>query len=360
LAPHISIMRISFVFLTVLSLSLSQRTRARVFILEDQWRGDDFFRDWNWETENDPTHGRVNYVGQAEAISKNLAYTPDGYKFIMRADSRFVVNPSARGRDSIRISSQNAYDEAIIVLDLSHMPAGCATWPAFWTLSQAGPWPNGGEIDIIEGVNLNTQNQATLHTTPGCTIAPQGANRTQTGTSTSNDCNAFVNFNQGCGVLFSNSGPSYGAPFNLNGGGYYVMSKTRDSGIKIWFWRRGDHTVPPEISHGPTWRGGVLIDLPNPSWGDPAAYFPLDPGHCNYNQYFNAHVMVFDLTFCGDWAGKTWGSSGCGTGTCENLVNNFPTAFSEAYWEINSLRVYTPLFSATGSSDVFKIQIPTP
>lgn len=120
------------------------------------------------------------------------------------------------------------------------------------------------------------------------------------------------------------------------------MSKTRDSGIKIWFWRRGDHTVPPEISHGPTWRGDVLIDLPNPSWGDPAAYFPLDPTLCNYNQYFNAHVMVFDLTFCvrdflqwpsvfsrtrlrcapslpqGDWAGSTWGSSGCGTGTCEN------------------------------------------
>ena len=73
---HISTMRISFVFLTALSLSLSQRTRARLFILEDQWRGDDFFRrGWNWETENDPTHGRVNYVSQAEAISKNLAYS---------------------------------------------------------------------------------------------------------------------------------------------------------------------------------------------------------------------------------------------------------------------------------------------
>ena len=74
-APHISPMRISFVFLTVLSLSLSLRTRARVFILEDQWRGDDFFRDWNWETENDPTHGRINYVSRDDAISKHLAYS---------------------------------------------------------------------------------------------------------------------------------------------------------------------------------------------------------------------------------------------------------------------------------------------
>ena len=72
----------------------------------------------------------------------------------MRADSWSIVDPSARGRDSIRISTQNAYGESILVLDLAHMPAGCATWPAFWTLSQKGPWPIGGEIDIIEGTLL--------------------------------------------------------------------------------------------------------------------------------------------------------------------------------------------------------------
>ena len=72
----------------------------------------------------------------------------------MRADDWSIVEPSARGRDSVRISSKNAYNESIFVLDLAHMPAGCATWPAFWSLSQQGPWPNGGEIDIIEGMLL--------------------------------------------------------------------------------------------------------------------------------------------------------------------------------------------------------------
>jgi hypothetical protein len=72
-------------------------------------------------------------------------------KFFMRADDRYIVNSTARGRDSVRISSNTAYDDALFVLDIAHMPAGCATWPAFWTLSQAGPWPQGGEIDIIEG-----------------------------------------------------------------------------------------------------------------------------------------------------------------------------------------------------------------
>lgn len=69
----------------------------------------------------------------------------------MRADDVSIVPASARGRDSVRITSLTAYNDSIIVLDLQHMPAACSTWPAFWTLSQNGPWPSGGEIDIIEG-----------------------------------------------------------------------------------------------------------------------------------------------------------------------------------------------------------------
>jgi hypothetical protein len=118
----------------------------------------------------------------------------------MRADYRSIVPPSARGRDSVRISSQTAYGDSVIVLDLEHMPAGCATWPAFWTLSQKGPWPNGGEIDIIEGmllvsrlpselltcvlpragVNKQEVNIASLHTTPGCQMPPD-SKRQQSG-----------------------------------------------------------------------------------------------------------------------------------------------------------------------------------
>ena len=71
----------------------------------------------------------------------------------MRADDVSIVPSSARGRDSIRISSQTAYNDSITVLDIQHMPAGCSTWPAFWTLSQKSAWPQGGEIDIIEGTH---------------------------------------------------------------------------------------------------------------------------------------------------------------------------------------------------------------
>jgi hypothetical protein len=132
-------------FLAALSLALSQCASAS-FYLKDKWVGDDFFQDWNWGTKNDPTHGRVNYVSQAEAIAKNLSCgtssprfllilldiqihltgtsSVENNAFVMRADDWSIVVPSVRGRDSVRISTQNAYGESIFVLDLAHMPAG--------------------------------------------------------------------------------------------------------------------------------------------------------------------------------------------------------------------------------------------
>jgi len=71
----------------------------------------------------------------------------------MLPDSENIVSPGSRGRDSIRISSKRAFDESVIIIDLEHMPHGCGTWPAFWTLSQKGPWPTGGEVDIIEVIH---------------------------------------------------------------------------------------------------------------------------------------------------------------------------------------------------------------
>jgi hypothetical protein len=56
--------------------------------------------------------------------------------------------------------------------DIKHMPQGCATWPAAWETGESN-WPNLGEVDIIEGVNDNAPNAATLHTSSGCTMPAQ-------------------------------------------------------------------------------------------------------------------------------------------------------------------------------------------
>ncbi|TCD70340.1 hypothetical protein EIP91_003969 [Steccherinum ochraceum] len=309
---------------------------AAHFTIKDSYMGHNFFDGWKWETLNDPTHGRVNYVDQYTAKQSNLSYATDS-KFVMRADAFDKVDPNARGRDSVRITSYNAYDESVIVLDLQHMPEGCSTWPAFWSLSQKGPWPNGGEIDFIEGVNLASRNLASLHTTPQCTM-PDG--RQQSGQPTSTNCDSNLNYNQGCGVSFAKPA-SYGSPFNALGGGYYAIVRTSDA-VRIWFWSRNEATIPADVSNpSQDLLSGQDHIYPDDSWGTPEAVFPLgEDGMCDYEKHFDPHALVFDLTFCGDWAGTVY-SNDCGD-NCEAFVNNNPSAFENAYWEINSLRIYTP------------------
>jgi hypothetical protein len=138
----------------------------------------------------------------------------------------------------------------------------------------------------LEGVNLNIQNQATLHTTGNCTMP---AWRSQTGTALLDDC-GVQNSNIGCGTRFPST-TSYGADFNNIGGGWYVMRKARDLGVSVWFWGRDDPFVPLEITDG-------CQDLVTEQWRRPDADFPMDPDNCDYDQHFNAHQIIFDLTFC--------------------------------------------------------------
>ncbi|KAG1746159.1 glycoside hydrolase family 16 protein [Suillus lakei] len=296
--------------------------------------GYDFLGNFSWETADDPTNGRVNYVDQATALTNNLTFVSD-CKFVMRADDTKKVAKSARGRDSVRIHSRDAYDDALFVLDISHMPEGCGTWPAWWTLSQKGPWPHGGEIDIIEGVNLGQQNLASLHTTPNCSMSKV---RSQKGMTKSTSCDTSVNFNQGCGVAFPEE-DSYGASFNAGGGGFYIMEKSSKKGVSVWFKSRNSL---------PLLGDELILDLMLLS--TPDAYFPMQDespdNNCNYSKHFDAHNIVFDLTFCGDWAGSesVWNASTCAAkaSTCKSFVDNNPHEFTEAYWEINSLKIYTP------------------
>lgn len=289
--------------------------------------GYDFLGNYSWETTDDPTNGRVDYVDKATALKDNLTFVSDR-KFVMRADSTKKVAKSDRGRASVRIHSLDAYDDALFVLDISHMPEGCATWPAWWTLSANGPWPHGGEIDVIEGVNLSPRNLASLHATSDC-IMPKV--RTQKGSTRSTSCDTSVNDNQGCGVSFPEQ-DSYGASFNTMGGGFYIMEKSSMKGISVWFIPRDSLLL---LS------GEPLLDLVLLS--TPDAYFPTNE-NCDYSKHFDAHNIVFDQTFCGDWAGSesVWNASTCAAKapTCQSFVDNNPHEFADAYWEINSLKIY--------------------
>ncbi|KAL8971645.1 MAG: hypothetical protein Q9197_003170 [Variospora fuerteventurae] len=267
---------------------------------------------------DDPTRGYVNYVDQSTAQRIGLIDNKGG-AVTLRADSTNVA--SGRGRDSVRLTSKASYNHALVVLDLAHMPGNaCGIWPAFWT---TGPnWPSSGEIDIIEGVNMQSMNQVTMHTDPGCSLA-------------GSSCGSGPESNEGCPV----KGGPFGNGFNPGDGGVYAMEWT-SSGIFVWFFDRGQE--PSDI----------LGDSPNPEgWGDPTASFE-GGNSCDIDRNFKEQQIVFTTTFCGDWAGKKWSEdSVCSSkaSTCEEYVQKKPEAFAEAFWKINALKVY----SSDGSTNSF-------
>ncbi|KAJ3572973.1 hypothetical protein NP233_g2732 [Leucocoprinus birnbaumii] len=294
--------------------SVLASVNAATYSLSDTVVPSSFLSFFEFEAIADPTHGRVNYVDQSTAESQGLVQQASSTSFIIRADHTTVLNPSGPGRNSVRIKSQKTYTTHVAV-----------TWPAIWETNEA-QWPNGGEIDIVEGVNDQTPNAATLHTGAGCTMPSA---RTQTGTSTSLDCNAADNGNTGCGVQFTGVSNSYGPPFNANGGGWYAVERS-SAGINIFFWPRNSGSVPSEVKNG--------ASTVNPdNWGTPAANFPNT--NCDINSHFDEHNILINLTFCGDWAGAVYGNSGCPS-TCVDYVNNNPSAFSDAYFDFASIRVY--------------------
>ncbi len=83
----------------------------------------------------------------------------------------------------------------------------------------------GGEIDIVEGVNDYTNDQSTVHTNVGCSISTTNTTKLQIDSTVvgPTDCSAADTNNQGCGMR-SNSNVSFGAAFNNNGGGVYASA----------------------------------------------------------------------------------------------------------------------------------------
>ncbi|TFK16481.1 family 16 glycosyl hydrolase [Coprinopsis marcescibilis] len=289
-------------------------------------QGAAFYNSFEWENIPDPTHGRVNYVDRRTSQEQNLTFA-NADTFILRADSTSFLNPSGPGRNSVRIRSRRAYTTHVAVFDIRHMPQGCGTWPAVWEV-QGSNWPYGGEVDILEGVNDEGPNAATLHTGPGCTMPT--SREGFSGVRVENNCDATVNGNVGCPVRFP-SPASYGPSFNAIGGGFYAMERT-PSFIKVWHWARDDASVPNEVKFG-NGGGGVSPD----NWGAPIALFPNN--QCNINQHFGPHNIVINLTLCGDWAGSVYAQSGCPS-TCVDFVNGNPQAFAQAYFDIAGVRVY--------------------
>jgi len=301
--------------------------------LAETREGASFFDGWDFWSLPDPTNGIVDYLNEQDAQSNGLIGVNSDGNVLMKVETTQQVSGN---RKSIRIQSKNTFNGGLLILDSVHMPTGCGTWPAWW--SNGPNWPAGGEIDIIEGVNDYTNNQATLHTNPGCGLASTDSKALSiSGTLIAGtDCAASTTSNQGCGIR-ANSNTTFGAGFNSIGGGVYAM-QWDSSGISVFFFPRG--SIPADIE----------AEAPQPSnWGLAMSRWPAID--CDPFKFFYDHVAIFDTTLCGDWASGVWSSSGVpgqdqscaartGFATCEDFVRNNGQAFQDAYWEVKSYKRY--------------------
>ena len=106
--------------------------------------------------------------------------------------------------------------------------------------------------------------------------------------------------------------------------------------MSLWFFGRKD--IPQ----------GLLGDKPKP----PLDIKPMGRYHTSEQDcpagHFNQQQMIFDITLCGQWAGREFLNAGCGQAlhgqtsyeACDAYVGANPSAFSESRWEINSLRAF--------------------
>ncbi|KZV99653.1 hypothetical protein EXIGLDRAFT_724659 [Exidia glandulosa HHB12029] len=300
-----------------------------------EYSGPNFFSDWDFFGSWDNlTLGDTNWVNATDAWGHNLISVNQAGNVVITVDQGNVDWNFKR--DAVRITTQDTYNLGTLwIFDVYHIPWGCGVWPSIWTM---GPdWPQGGEIDIIEGINRQPANQIAVHTSSGCTHDP---NAWQSGASGAADCS----LPSGCLVKQTDdSQPSFGDSFAQAGGGVWAVQYDIE-GIFIWFWTRA--RVPQELYQP----AAESLDIN--AWGQPVAAFPSTT--CSMTSFWAPQKIVIDTTFCGNWAGvpdlyaetcagmpSTTGAPATGVCYVDNVIGPGSPRFDDAYWEIANIRAYT-------------------
>ncbi|KAI0746933.1 concanavalin A-like lectin/glucanase domain-containing protein [Daedaleopsis nitida] len=321
----------SLTFVMAVSFAASA-TPATAYNIARDFSGSHFFDGWDYYGSWDNlTLSKVWWLNEADATSQKLAYIDDAGRAIIRVDNTTdIPGPETDDtrRNTVRLTTKDFFDYgSLLVFDANHLPYGCSVWPAFWT---KGPvWPDNGEIDIMESINLMPDNQMAIHTTEGCFYNNDP-------TITASNCTA----GPGC-TVHEQKPNSFGAGFAAAGGGVWA-TQFDVAGIYIWFWNRAD--VPEQLNQNTS-----VLDIS--SWGKPSASYPVTP-ECDLTKYFTPQQIVLDIALCGDWAGVDSIYERTCDGTCHVSGPGSP-AYDNAYFEINYVRAYTtgpPLPSPTPSS----------
>ncbi|KIW63839.1 hypothetical protein PV04_08811 [Phialophora macrospora] len=315
--------------------------------LVGNYSGVDFFNWFQFFSGPDPTAGFVKYLDQDTANSTGLAGIASNDQFKDLAYLGVDYSSVAQaGRPSTRIESQSTFNSSTLwITDIRHHPGGvCGVWSAYWLV---GPnWPWGGEIDLLENINLATTNKYVLHTGANLAVSnfsdPAIANSTGMdirGHFSNLNCSAAAEGNVGCVVEGQNN--TFGTEFNSNGGAVIALEYLRGA-ISVWQFARTE--IP----------GDFLNGTPTPStWRRPDAHF-MATDSSSLDDYFYSLRMVFNTDICGSWIDKVWQTSECAAlaPSCAAYAAQNPTAFKEAYWLIGGVQVYKAVASDVNTTAI--------
>uniref|UniRef100_A0A7S2KIT3 GH16 domain-containing protein n=1 Tax=Zooxanthella nutricula TaxID=1333877 RepID=A0A7S2KIT3_9DINO len=173
----------------------------------------------------------------------------------------------------------------------SHVPYGCGTWPAFFTLGR-GPWPDAGEVDILEYVN-NDVSKSSMHIGASCTLNAAAVDKKGSMPDRNNmnyNCRTSYPGHLGCAP---NKWMKTGQGWSQDPG-VVAMEWTPDF-VKIFFIPQG--AIPNDLS----------VDAPTPEDWDQwlFSYYPITESGCSA-EVMQAQQLVMQIGFCGDWASKVW------------------------------------------------------
>jgi len=323
-------------------------THAQTYNLQQDLSGSTFFSGfkYNESAVDFNNFGNVHFLSQANANAANLTYVDSSGHVIIKVDNTTNgAGDPTFGRNTVYLESlQMMTMGSLLILDANHIPFGCSVWPSLFTQGQN--WPAQGEIDIIENVNLETDNRFSLHVgDPNC-VQPSSAASNQTGTISTLDgdiSNCTVTPATGTntvGCVTTETKPnSYGSGFANQGGGVFAMQWDL-SGIAFWYFPRA--SIPSNI-------GGTAAPTPA-TWGEASAWYPA--ASCDPSTAFGPQIITLYIDVCGAFAGvqSLW-ELNCGSvaANCSAAVGD-PTNYNDAYWDINYLRVYTTGAVTTNSS----------
>lgn len=297
------------------------------YSLSTSYAGESLLSGFNWHNGTDLSNGFVSYQSRSDAEAQGLySINTDTDSVRLGVDSTHTYLLS-QGRPSIRLESKESYNHGLFIADFLHMPPSqCGVWPAFWAYGT--DWPNGGELDIIEGANTAHQNVISAHTSDGC-FQDESQAGMFTGAQRNKECHVGSN-NIGCGYNPPATDlNSYGDAFNAVNGGVYAM-QWDEKHIKVWHFARGQ--IPADIE----------AKTPKPEgWGLPQAIF--GGNKCDVDSYFKDMSLVININFCGDYGNVLWGiSDSCSSfaPTCSEYVANNPEAFVNTYWDVKYIDAY--------------------